>query len=271
MSVEGLPKSPQKENLDTEHQTDVADLEQARKMMLEGVKPPQVEKKQPSQDFEVEKGNFLEKARESLAALRERSVSVSGELQSFQDAIDARGAALSGLGTSMKNLEAARSRTLGSFDKLAEALELVEQQIDNPQDLAEAKRSFESSLNMISSGLDQEERVCLGRIPQRELDAMPKFVRSEIMLQQQVAESFPDDMSVQLDAFRQRLNTIRAVLDPRVASVIDRAISNTDNLLSSLKLIPGIRRLGLKPNAEEAMSKIDGALRNGEEQAKARR
>ncbi|MDP4000778.1 MAG: hypothetical protein Q8P83_00865 [bacterium] len=247
---------------------EVVDFAQAKAKRAEKSTPLKIEK---GPDFETEKREFLERTRESLNAVRKRTSTQRSEMQARQDALDRRRMLLGGLTREGKSIQETSYATGNqnidtAFATMERNLELAEQ-IDYPELFAEVRQSFEESLRIMEQELDEQEKV-LGRVPQKQLDAMPEIVRREVLQQQQIAETFPDDLLGKLDSYRQRLNLISGLVNPDAIKKVANAISDMEGLVSGLKLISGLKRLDSRSSLEATMSKIDQAIRNGEEQSR---
>ncbi len=272
MSIEEGPKSPP-QDIDTKSKAEVVDIAQARERMGKKVRPENSEQREPSPDFQAEKRDFLERTRESLNTARKRTENQRAEMQARQDAIDRKRILLDGLtregkATQEKSYTNGNQNIDNAFAIMERNLELAEQ-IDSPDLFRKVRQSFEESLSVIEQGLAEQEKV-LGRVPQKELKEMPESVQREILQQQQIAETFPDDLLGKLDSFRQRINLIKGIISPDVLKKVENAIFDTETIVSGLKLIPGLKRLDHKSSLEKTMAKIDQAILGGEEQAKKR-
>lgn len=272
MSIEEGPKPPS-QDIDTKPKAEVVDIAQARERMGKKFQPANSEQREPSLDFQVEKREFLERIRESLNIARKRIESQRAEMQARQDAIDGKrilsgGITREGKATQEASFINGNQNINTAFATMERNLELAEQ-IDSPDLFGKVRKSFEESLRMIEQSLDDQEKV-LGRVPQKELDKMPESVRREVLQQQQIAETFPDDLLGKLDSFRQRLNLIKGLISPDALKKVENAVLDTKTIVSELKLIPGLKRLNHKSSLEKTIAKIDQAILGGEEQSKKR-
>jgi hypothetical protein len=252
-------------------QAEVVDFAQAKIKFARQSRPEQPAE---NRDFETEKRTFLERTRESLTRLRTRAESQSADMKKKQNEIDSRrmmlGQTSVGIEIFQRSLRPDGDKDIRTgFEIFERNLKLAEQ-IDNAADWESVRQSFQDSLAQIEKSLDEQERV-LGRIPQRELDTMPEAVRREALEQQRVADTFLYEFQNRLEVFRTRLNLIKGLVNPEAVSKLESGISQMETIISTTKIMPGLKRLEYKPQLEASFLKVDQAIQKGETASKSRR